>query len=464
MADNFESLTLGIDIGTTSIKTVVMSSEEVIARNTVEHCAEIILQENGTNWREQDVQKLFVAIDKCIKLLPKDKSRLVKDIVVCGQMHGCVLWNKEFTTSGTNIENLVKENFIQNEKLQISSLFTWEDKRCSTEFLSSLPKSSLSLYSGFGCATLFWLQRHQPDFVSQFDSAGTIMDLVVSYLCSSNGVYISTQNACSWGYYDIEKQEWEIEKLQAANFPVHLLPTICPPGYIVGHLSHTWENIQPNATVRVALGDMQCSILATNAGSTDAVLNIGTSAQLSVIINESRKDEILASGWDVKDAFKINFAIDLFGGNVLAYFVKTLKSWLHDLGYDPPPDSYIYQRLFTCGVQDRHVPKLTIHPVLWGERHDPEQKAFVKDILPGSLSLGNIYNSICFGLLVNIHSMIDQFLTKYKVTKLVGTGNALLQNKMIQENVREIFRKDFETCEIADAAMGAAMSINKCST
>lgn len=155
-----------------------------------------------------------------------------------------------------------------------------------------------------------------------------------------------------------------------------------------------------------------------------------------------------------------NIPFHFVGGNVLAYFVKTLKSWLHDLGLETPSDSYIYQRLSTCGVHDRDVPKLTINPVLWGERHDPEQKAFVKDIVPGSLSLGNIYNSICIGLLLNIHSMIDQFFEKYKATKLVGTGNALLRNKILQENVREIFCKDFETCEVADAAMGAAMSIN----
>ena len=206
-----ESFTLGIDIGTTSIKTVVMSSKKVIARNSVNHCAEIILDESVTNWREQDVRKLLVAIDKCIKLLPKDKSRLVNDIVVCGLMHGCVLWNREFSTTCSSIESLVKENFIQPEKIMISSLITWEDKRCSAEFLSSLPQTSLSLSSGFGCATLFWLQRHQPDFINRFDSAGTIMDLVVSYLCCSNQVYISTQNACSWGYYHVENKEWEIE-------------------------------------------------------------------------------------------------------------------------------------------------------------------------------------------------------------------------------------------------------------
>jgi sedoheptulokinase len=202
------SLTLGIDIGTSSIKTALMcnTSELIVAQNTIEHRAEVVSEKNVMNWREQSVQELLVALDRCIKLLPDDTSKLVKDIVVCGQMHGCVLWNSQ---SICTIENFAEGNLIQTG---VSSLITWEDQRCSNEFLSSLPKSNLPLASGFGCVTLFWLQRHEPKIIDRFDHAGTIMDLVVSYLCGTSQVYISTQNACSWGYYDIENKEWEIEK------------------------------------------------------------------------------------------------------------------------------------------------------------------------------------------------------------------------------------------------------------
>ncbi len=205
-----ESLTLGIDIGTSSIKTALIcnTSKLIVARHAIEHCAEVVLETNLKNWHEQSVQKLLVALEKCIKSLPNDMTKRVKDIVVCGQMHGCVLWNSK---SICTIDNLEEENLTQTAEF-ISSLITWEDKRCSSEFLSSLPKSSLPPASGFGCVTLFWLQTHQPEITDKFDHAGTIMDLVVSYLCRTSQVYISTQNACSWGYYDIENKEWEIEK------------------------------------------------------------------------------------------------------------------------------------------------------------------------------------------------------------------------------------------------------------
>lgn len=48
------------------------------------------------------------------------------------------------------------------EPRAVSHLVTWQDGRCSSEFLASLPqpKSHLSVATGFGCATIFWLLKH----------------------------------------------------------------------------------------------------------------------------------------------------------------------------------------------------------------------------------------------------------------------------------------------------------------
>ena len=47
---------------------------------------------------------------------------------------------------------------------EVSPLFTWQDSRCDEEFLATLPNpaSNLRLATGYGCATIFWLQRHKP--------------------------------------------------------------------------------------------------------------------------------------------------------------------------------------------------------------------------------------------------------------------------------------------------------------
>jgi sedoheptulokinase len=47
---------------------------------------------------------------------------------------------------------------------EVSPLFTWQDSRCDEDFLSTLPTpaSNLRLATGYGCATIFWLQRNRP--------------------------------------------------------------------------------------------------------------------------------------------------------------------------------------------------------------------------------------------------------------------------------------------------------------
>lgn len=45
----------------------------------------------------------------------------------------------------------------------VSHLVTWQDGRCSSGFLASLPQpeSHLRVASGFGCATIFWLLENR---------------------------------------------------------------------------------------------------------------------------------------------------------------------------------------------------------------------------------------------------------------------------------------------------------------
>lgn len=205
-----ESLTLGIDLGTTSVKTVLFcnASQCQFAQSNFEHDAELTVEERtDLQHREQDIAKLLNALDNCIEKLPKGARKCVKNIVICGQMHGCVFWNSKSFLTRTK-----EKPFSLCTNNHISTLVTWEDKRCSDEFLSSLPDSSLHIASGYGCATIFWLHQHMLGYFEQYDCAGTVMDFLVSYLIASDFANISTQNACSWGYYDQENKQWEFEK------------------------------------------------------------------------------------------------------------------------------------------------------------------------------------------------------------------------------------------------------------
>lgn len=103
--------------------------------------------------------------------------------------------------------------FFRYETEDVSALYTWQDGRCSAEFLATLPKpdSHLRLSTGHGCATIFWLSRNKPEIVDEYDAAGTVQDLVVAMICGLQKPVMSAQNAAGWGYFDTETRTWNAE-------------------------------------------------------------------------------------------------------------------------------------------------------------------------------------------------------------------------------------------------------------
>ena len=207
---------LGIDIGTTNVKALLVEAGtfRVLHRQSRPLGPQEDVSIPGA--AERSVSGVFNAVEDCLSGLENAARELLKTvnaIGVCGQMHGCVLWRAEGEQDGLfdTLAGALRASACSN-------LITWQDARCNTDFLASLPKISSDMgrapliSAGYGCATLVWLQRHTPEMLSKYNRAGTVMDMVVSAL--SNGgreVLMSSQNAASWGYFDQSSMNWQKE-------------------------------------------------------------------------------------------------------------------------------------------------------------------------------------------------------------------------------------------------------------
>ncbi|XP_025833717.1 sedoheptulokinase-like [Agrilus planipennis] len=159
-----EHLILGIDLGTTSVKVLVVNGEtqQIIAKQSKETQSNVP-SDQGTDGNKQDVPKIISALNTCVAKLSKDLLSQIKTIGICGQMHGVMLWNNEGEGAWERIERdgtLTRYDVVQDK---VSALYTWQDNRCDSDFLSSLPKSNshFPLCSGYGTATLFWMAKHK---------------------------------------------------------------------------------------------------------------------------------------------------------------------------------------------------------------------------------------------------------------------------------------------------------------
>ncbi|XP_077826181.1 sedoheptulokinase isoform X2 [Macaca mulatta] len=394
-------ITLGIDLGTTSVKAALLRAapNEPSGFVVLASCARAALAEAavesagaGPQGREQDVSRILQALHQCLAALPRQQLRSVVGIGVSGQMHGVMFWK---TGQGCEwIEGGIAPVF---EPRAVSHLVTWQDGRCSSEFLASLPqpKSHLSVATGFGCATIFWLLKHCPEFLKSYDAAGTIHDYVVAMLCGLPRPLMSDQNAASWGYFNTQSQSWNVEILRSSGFPVHLLPDIAEPGSVAGRTSHVWFEIPEGTEVGVALGDLQASVYSCMAQRTDAGLEV--------------------------------------------------------------EESTVYSRMIQAAVQQRDT-HLTITPTVLGERHLPDQLASVTRISSSDLSLGHVTRALCRGIVQNLHSMLPiQQLREWGVERVMGSGSALSRNEVLKQEVQRAFPLPVSFGQDVDAAVGAAL-------
>ncbi|XP_077403797.1 sedoheptulokinase isoform X2 [Vanacampus margaritifer] len=364
-------------------------------------------------------------------------------------MHGVLFWNAE------NGYDWSRGNFSQ--------LITWQDGRCDSSFLSSLPKpdSHLSVATGFGCATIFWYMKHRPDFLKDFTIAGTIQDYVVAMLCGLDRCLMTPQNAASWGFYNTSSNQWNVDILNGVGFPLHLLPQCVPSGELAGHTRSDWHGIPAGTPVGAALGDFQCAVYSCLNAQTDAVLNISTSAQLSLAMPadfkppDSPQPESSVAFFPYFGSSYLAVAAALNGGNVLATFVEMLTGWMRELGVELSEQS-LYEKMISC-ARNQEISDLTVSPTILGERHDPFTLGQVTNISARNLSLGHVTRALCRGILENLASMMPpERLQQAGVNRIVGSGSALARNEVLRQEVERVFAQPVVYGPNADSAVGVA--------
>ncbi|XP_077361258.1 sedoheptulokinase isoform X1 [Festucalex cinctus] len=442
---------LGLDVGTTSIKAVLLESESrSVAASQSLPTASDIADLNGIKAKEQDVVRILDTLNQCVGLLPRDKLQHVGSIGVSGQMHGVLFWNAERGYDWS------RGNFSQ--------LITWQDGRCDNSFLSSLPKpnSHLSVATGFGCATIFWYMKHRPEFLKDFTIAGTIHDYVVSMLCGLDRCLMTPQNAASWGFYNTSSNQWNVDILNGAGFPLHLLPKCVPSGELAGHTRSDWHGIPAGTPVGAALGDFQCAVYSCLSAQTDAVLNISTSAQLTFAMPadfkppDSPQPASSVAFFPYFGSSYLAVAAALNGGNVLATFVEMLTGWMKELGVELNEQS-LYEKMISCAL-NQESSDLTVSPTILGERHDPFTLGQVTNISASNLSLGHVTRALCRGILQNLASMMPpERLRQAGVKRIAGSGSALARNEVLRQEVARSFDQPAVYGQNADSAVGVAL-------
>lgn len=264
-------LYIGVDLGTSAVKLLLMDSEGKI-QNIVSKEYPLYFPHPG--WSEQKPEDWFSQSMEGIKELigEYDKSK-VAGISFGGQMHGLVALDKD--------DNVIRPAIL------------WNDGRTGeeTDYLNqAVGKDKLSEYTaniafaGFTAPKILWMKKHEPE---NFEKISKIM-LPKDYLayCLSGSFCTDVSDASGMLLMDVKNRCWSEEMLKICGITKEQLPKLYESYEVVGNLKpEIAKELGLSADVKVIAGAGDNAAAAVGTGTVgDGMCNIslGTSGTIFI--------------------------------------------------------------------------------------------------------------------------------------------------------------------------------------
>ena len=426
---------LGIDLGTTTVSVVMMDGESgaILGSRTVAHQG--FLDGHIPESKIQDPNRMFDVVKTASAELSEEFGA-PECIGLTGQMHGML--------------------YVDAQGEAVSPLYIWQDgcgnlpMENGESYASFLRKSGGAASAGFGLTTHFYLQKNGM-IPENAEKMVTICDYVGMKLCGSSRAVIAKDMAASWGCFDLRQRRFLVSEMEALGVDTSYLPELMEKHGIMGH---TPEGIP----VIVSLGDNQASVLGSVSDLCDTVLiNIGTGSQVSMGTE---------SYHDVSGSIELRPCVEgtsllvgsgLCGGRAYAM----LEQFYREVAGS---DEAMYDRMASQAKEFREKygsdAAWKVKTTFSGTRSNPTEKGSitgigVENFHPGAMTLG-----VIGGIVEELHEMYVEMcrVTGRKATKLVGSGNGIRKNKLMQELAEEIFGMPLAIPQYQEeAAYGAAL-------
>lgn len=429
-------LSIGIDIGTTSLCAVVIETE---SRKIVDY--EVRNNDSFITstypWeRKQLPEKIMGHVNDMLSVLLK-RHNDIASIGVTGQMHGIL-----YTDKDNNV---------------VSPLFTWQDARGQQIYRDGNTYAEhISMVTGYKVAPGYGLVTHFYNVVNNLVPQEairiyTIMDYVAMKLCKKAESIMHQSNAASLGLYDLGKGCFDSDALVKIGLKPDILLDIVSGNKTVG-------TTNKGIPVSVAIGDNQASFIGSvDSPESSILVNIGTGSQISVMGKlDAANGEIEARPYIGKSFLLVGSS--LCGGRAFATLERFFSGVAKMMG-EEHKSMYPYM--------DRVLEQLETPKDIWevstqldGTREDPLVRGYIKNLSLDNFTPEHMMDGFLRGIaneLCNMYKLIMPY-EENRRTKLVGSGNGVRKNKYFQKVLEEIFSLPLTIPEHSEeAAFGAAL-------
>ena len=258
---------IGIDLGTSSVKTVLMDDNQQIVASA---SAPLNVARPHDGWSEQNPADWITGVENTfIELKENHASGLssVRGIGLSGHMHGATL--------------------IDASDKVLRPCILWNDTRSHAEAEALDTEQSRSLcgnilFPGFTAPKLAWVAKHEPELFAKVKKILLPKDYLRLWL---TGEYVSElSDAAGTGWLDVAKRSWSDDLLRACNIDSSYMPSLVEGSHTSGHLKAALAKkfgLSGGVVVAGGAGDnaaAACGMGVVTPGS--AFVSLGTSGVL----------------------------------------------------------------------------------------------------------------------------------------------------------------------------------------
>lgn len=428
----------GIDIGTTSICLIVISTEDGHVQRIVSTRNDAALPSKEVWERTQNadrvVQLVLSLIEEC-----QDDWDDVRAIGISCQMHGVL--------------------YVSKEGRAVSPLVTWQDGRgellleSGRSYASELSElTGYDLHTGYGLVTHYYLtkQRNLPGGAVKLCTIG---DYVAMQLCGEKTPQIDSSNAASIGLFTLPNRQFDKEKLIAAGMDAEFLPELSQPNILAG-------KTVDGKKVLWAIGDNQASFLgAVPSFEGTLLVNIGTGSQVSVYSPDYIECPHLETRPFMDEGYLLVGA-SLSGGKSYELLEQFFREVCNTFGL--LDDRSLYETMNQLGEEALMdlAPPLKVGTQFYGTREHPHKAGNIEGIGPNNFNPRQLIAGFLHGILDELEGFTKSLPNELlgQLTRLAASGNGIRKNRAMQQLARTKWGLPLKFARVKEeAAFGAAI-------
>ncbi|MBS4959778.1 MAG: FGGY-family carbohydrate kinase [Clostridiales bacterium] len=306
---------LGIDVGTTSVKVVLVSSEGFIVDEASENHD---LLSPHPNWAEENATIWWSNIVKAVSTIAKKNPDKMKDIqcIGCsGMVPAIVLLDQE----GNPLRNTIQQNDSRAIN-QIERITKTLDQKVLFEKTGGTTNQQHIL------PRLLWVKENEPDVWEKVVTVMGSYDYVVYKLTGVKSLEMNW--AVESGSFDIHTQKWITEDLEKFDIDPSILPSVNPSIDIVGStLAFTEELMGLPAGIPVIAGsaDHVASTLAAGiVEKGDLLIKFGGAGDILYCVDEIVTSPKLFFDYHIVPGNYLLNGCMAASGSLVKWFVKDI--------------------------------------------------------------------------------------------------------------------------------------------